>query len=395
MHPKIACTAVHDLGQRHIMPTALSLLASLLLLTGCGQAPVHFFAEGQPATLDAWNLIQIKDGTLSLNAGVVPYDLNTPLFTDYAHKLRTIWIPDGEIASYQPEQALDFPVGTIISKTFYYPVPEGRPAQGNTVLRTSPTLSLLHDETLDLSKVRLIETRLLVHRETGWAAMTYGWNLEQTAATLKRSGDMIDLELLNDDGDREAFTYIVPDQNQCGSCHITDNRSRQLQPIGPKARHLNREFDYREGRQNQLQHLIQLGWLQGVPEGNLPKTSDAMNPHAPLEARARAYLDVNCGHCHSRTGAAITSGLWLDASAQEPSRLGVCKPPIAAGKGTGGHRHDLEPGNADASIITFRMKSNDPAIMMPELGRSVVHQEGLALIAQWIDALEGQCEMTR
>jgi len=387
-------TALHDAGQPRVQ--IAWWLIFLLFLTGCGQqAPVHFFTEGQPPTLEAWNLIQVKNGTLSLNTGVVPYDLNTPLFTDYAHKLRTIWIPDGSVATYHPEQTLEFPVGTIISKTFYYPRAEADATPGNTVARTSPSISFLQNETLALSKVRLIETRLLVHREMGWEAMTYVWNNEHTAATLKRSGDMVDLELVDDNGGREAFTYIVPDQNQCGSCHITDNRSRQLQPIGPKARHLNREFDYVQGRENQLQHLIQLGWLQGTPEGDFPKVSDAMNPHAPLEARARAYLDVNCGHCHSRTGAAITSGLWLDASAQQPSRLGVCKPPIAAGKGTGGHRHDLEPGNADASIITFRMKSNDPAIMMPELGRSVVHQEGLALIAQWIDSLEGQCDMTR
>jgi len=371
-------------------------LVSCLLLAGCGQAPVHFFAEGQPSTLEAWQLMQVKNGVLSLNTGVVPYDLNTPLFTDYAHKLRTIWIPDGKIATYQSEQALEFPVGTIISKTFYYPLVQKGAAQHNAVLRTSPAFSLLHDETLVLSEVRLIETRLLVRREAGWEAMSYVWNREHTSATLKRSGDMLDLELVDDNGTREAFTYIVPDQNQCASCHITDNRSRQLQPIGPKARHLNREFDYVEGRENQLQHLIQLGWLQGVPDmDTLPKTPDAMESRAPLEARARAYLDVNCGHCHSRTGAAITSGLWLDASAQEPSRLGVCKAPIAAGKGSGGHRHDLEPGNADASIITFRMNSNDPAIMMPELGRSVVHQEGVALIAQWIESLEGQCDMTR
>jgi len=372
------------------------LLICCLLLAGCGPEPVHFFAEGQPPTLAAWHVLKVKDGVLSLNAGVVPYDLNTPLFTDYAHKLRTIWIPDGKTVIYQSEQALDFPVGTIISKTFYYPLAEANTTQANIVLRTPPSLSLLHNETLDLAKVRLIETRLLVRRETGWEAMSYVWNREHTAATLKRSGDMLDLELVDDNGAREAFTYIVPDQNQCGSCHITDNRSRQLQPIGPKTRHLNREFDYVEGRENQLQHLIQLGWLQGTPDMNtLPKMPDAMDLRAPLEARARAYLDVNCGHCHSRTGAAITSGLWLDASAQEPSRLGVCKPPIAAGKGTGGHRHDLEPGNADASIITFRMNSHDPAIMMPELGRSVVHQEGVALIAQWIDSLEGQCDMTR
>jgi len=387
----------HDVRRGVMWRGVFLLVFCIVWLAGCGQqSSVHFFAEGQPPTLDDWHLLNLKDGTLSLNTGVVPYDLNTPLFTDYAHKLRTIWVPDGQTAVYQSEQALEFPVGTIISKTFYYPRPEGSTTDSNLVLRTPTSVSVLHDEALLLSRVRLIETRLLVRREAGWVAMTYVWNREQTAATLKRSGDMQALELVDADGVREAFTYVVPDQNQCGSCHITDNRSRQLQPIGPKVRHLNREFDYLGGRENQLQHLLRLGLLRDVPETDLiPKLADAMDPHAPLQDRARAYLDVNCGHCHSPTGAAITSGLWLDAPTREPSRLGVCKPSIAAGKGAGGRLHDLEPGRSDASIITFRMNSNDPAVMMPELGRSVVHQEGLALIAQWIDALEGQCDTTR
>jgi len=95
---------------------------------------------------------------------------------------------------------------------------------------------------------------------------------------------------------------------------------------------------------------------------------------------------------HCRTGPAITSGLWLDAPTQDHLKLGMCKQPIAAGKGTGDRRYDIQPGDADASIIAFRMDSDDPAVMMPEVGRAVVHREGVALIRQWIDALETSCD---
>jgi uncharacterized repeat protein (TIGR03806 family) len=376
-----------------LMVRSMALAGLLLALTGCGKPAVRFFEQGQPPTLDEWQVLRIEGGKLALNEGVVPYDLNTPLFSDYAHKLRTVWMPPGTAAGYQPEHAFDFPVGTILSKTFYYPLPEGGAADGRSVARTPPSQSVLQGETLDLSKVRLIETRLLVHRQEGWVALPYVWNVEQTAATLKRAGDIVELELVGTDGAREALSYQVPDQNQCGGCHITDNRSRKLLPIGPKARHLNRDFDYVDGRENQLAHLARIGYLQGVPaRGDLPRIADAGNPDAPLEARARAYLDVNCGHCHSRTGPAITSGLWLDAPTQDQLKLGLCKQPIAAGKGTGNRLYDVLPGDADASILAYRMDSADPAVMMPEVGRAVVHREGVALIQQWINALPGSCE---
>ncbi|MEA5668573.1 SO2930 family diheme c-type cytochrome [Stenotrophomonas sp. MH1] len=372
------------------------MIGVLLALVGCsGKPAVHFFDEGQPATLDQWHVLRVEGGKLRLNDGVVPYDLNTPLFSDYAHKLRTVWMPEGKAAGYQPENAFDFPVGTILSKTFYYPLPAGGGADAMAVARTPPSQSSLQGEVLDLSRVRLIETRLLVHRQQGWVALPYVWNREQTIATLKRTGDTVELELVDAAGAREALSYQVPDQNQCGGCHITDNRSRKLLPIGPKARNLNRDFDYAGGRENQLAHLARVGYLQGAPApAQAPRAADATDPQASLDARARAYLDVNCGHCHSRTGPAITSGLWLDAPTRDHLKLGLCKQPIAAGKGTGNRLYDVLPGDADASIIAFRMDSDDPAVMMPELGRAVVHKEGLALIRQWINGLEGSCDTT-
>ena len=89
---------------------------------------------------------------------------------------------------------------------------------------------------------------------------------------------------------------------------------------------------------------------------------------------------------------AITSGMWLDASNQDRLKLGFCKQPIAAGKGTGNRLYGIVPGDPDASILAFRMDSDDPSVMMPELGRSVIHREGVALIREWIQAQQGSCD---
>ena len=372
------------------------LVCLLLLLVACKRedAGVHFFAEGQPGTLSEWQVLKVKDGRLTLNQGVTPYDLNTPLFSDYAHKLRTIWMPAGKSARYDAQVAFDFPVGTIISKTFYYPLPAGAKWDGKSVARTNPAQDSFHDGALDLSTVRLIETRVLVRRAAGWEAIPYVWNETQTEATLKRAGAMVALELVGADGSREAVDYQVPDQNQCASCHAIDNKTRAMDPIGPKARHLNRDFAYAGGNENQLSHLSRIGYLTGAPDPKqAPRNANVEDAvHATLEDRARAYLDVNCGHCHSPTGAAITSGLWLEASVNDQLKLGFCKQPVAAGKGTGDHLYDITPGRADASVLTFRMDSDDPSVMMPELGRSVVHREGVQLIRQWIDAQHGSCD---
>jgi hypothetical protein len=103
-----------------------------------------------------------------------------------------------------------------------------------------------------------------------------------------------------------------------------------------------------------------------------------------LNSRARAYLDANCGHCHSRQGPANTSGLYLDITEKDVSHLGVNKTPVAAGRGAGDLQFDIVPGQPQNSILVYRMKTNDPAIAMPEIGREQVHKEGLALIEEWI-----------
>ena len=370
---------------------ALPLLA-LLLLAGCqrGMPPVAFHADGRPPKLSDWHVVEVHDGRLQLNDGVVPYDLNTPLFTDYAHKLRTVWMPKGTTAKYRPTDTLDFPVGTVISKTFYYP----RTADGKfgDVARNDDYSRDFAGQGLDMANVRLIETRILVHRKDGWAAIPYVWNDAQTEATLARTGAVLPLALVGTDNAREDFNYVVPDESQCQSCHAQDWIDRKVHPIGPKARHINKDYHYADGSANQLEHLAKLGYLSGLPAlAEVPRDANWEDTRATLDARARAYLDINCGHCHNANGAANTTGLTLDAGTPEDRHLGICKPPTAAGQGTGDHFFDIVPGQPDESILPYRLSSKEPGVMMPELGRSTVHREGVALIKAWIAAQPGSC----
>jgi uncharacterized repeat protein (TIGR03806 family) len=362
----------------------------VLLLAGCthGAPPVHFFADGRPQHLSEWHVLLRQGGRLTPNERVVPYELNTPLFSDYAHKLRTVWLPPGTTARYSATESFDFPVGTIITKTFYYPRAGAAPA----VARTYDPSHDFRGTGLNLDHVRLIETRVLVRRAAGWVALPYVWNAEQTDAELARTGDELPLELVTASGQREAFTYVVPNENQCAGCHVTNLKTRSIAPIGLKARHLNRDYAYADGAQNQLAHLTRIGYLSGAADAaQAPRNANWLDPSLPLEARARAYLDINCGHCHNPTGPANTTSLTLDAHTPVDRHLGVCKPPVAAGRGTGDHLFDIVPGRPDDSILPFRMASREPGVMMPEQGRDTVHREGLELIRAWIAALPGDC----
>ncbi len=154
---------------------------------------------------------------------------------------------------------------------------------------------------LDLGHVGLIETRLLVRRESGWVALPYVWNAEGTDATLERTGADVPLTLV-DGATRTPFDYSVPNQNQCGGCHVQDFRTRAIEPIGLKARHLNRTFPGEGGEINQLRRLAAEGYLTGVPGSGVPQDANWQDASASVDARARAYLDINCSHCHNRVG---------------------------------------------------------------------------------------------
>ena len=273
-------------------------------------------------------------------------------------------LPPGAHATFSADSVFAFPVGTVIAKTFAFPRDARDPTKGR----------------------RLIETRILKHNAEGWVGLPYIWNAEQTDATLDVAGDTVDVSWIHTDGRTRTNNYIVPNANQCKGCH---KAGETMTPIGPKARNLNRDFAYQDGTENQLAHWGRLGALEGATDPDAaPRLADWANPQSgTLDARARAWLEINCAHCHNPGGPARNSGLDLLASQHNPTAYGIEKPPIAAGNGSGGLAHDIVPGQPDKSILVYRISSTHPGIMMPELGKRLVHDEGVALIRDWIAAM--------
>jgi len=286
--------------------------------------------------------------------GVVLYTLNSPLFSDYASKLRFVKLPAGQSVAYNPDSVLQFPVGTAIVKTFYYPIDERNPKKGR----------------------RLMETRVLLHEPKGWVALPYIWNKEQTDAVLEVAGGSDQVSWIDGAGKKQSLEYQVPNMNQCKGCH---ERSGKMTPIGPSVRQLN------DGQQ--LQHWETAGLLKGLPKDHIPALVNYSDASASLDDRVKAYLDINCAHCHNPTGPARSSGLYLTWDSKDRTAYGFLKPPVAAGRGSGNLSYDIVPGKPDQSILHYRMASRDPGVMMPELGRQLTHHEGVELVRSWISSL--------
>lgn len=339
------------------------VLGLLCLLMGCGRRELATPVEEwePPESLSAFGLFLGTGATQEPAAGVVPYDLNTPLFSDFASKRRFIRLPEGTSAAYDATDEFAFPDGTVIAKTFSYSLDAKDATRGEL----------------------LIETRLLIRRPEGWVGMAYEWNAEQTEATLRLAGKTREVHWRDDQGQERTLSYLIPNVNQCKGCHENE---KVLRPIGPKARHLNREYVYPTGPENQLSHWSKLGILRDAPApGEAPRSAvwnDAST--GSLEARARAWLEINCAHCHNPHGPAKTSGLDLRVAQTDPAKWGVWKTPIAAGRGSGGRSYDIVPGKPDESILLYRLTSTEPGVMMPELGRRLTDATAVALVRDWI-----------
>lgn len=318
--------------------------------------------------LSQYCIASIVDGGIALGPGVVPYDLNTPLFSDYAIKVRGVWVPPGAHASYNDASALDFPIGTILTKSFGF---------ADDMRKSSPVIAW-------------VETRLVISTASGYQAYTYIWDADGKDATLSYSGEVRSTSWINADGGNVTMNYLVPSFVQCKQCHNLDG---VVTPIGPKARQLNKDYDYPDGSENELAHWSRIGILEGAPDASVaPKLPVWNDPSTgTLAERARAYLEGNCAHCHNAEGTAFTTGLFLLASEDASTTYGICKPPVAAGAATGGRSYDIVPGDPDASIMTYRLASTVPQVMMPQIGRSVVDVQGLALVTAWIASLDGGC----
>ena len=289
-------------------------------------------------------------------AGVLPYDLNMPLFSDYALKKRFVYVPKGNAAAFDTTDVLDFPVGSVLIKHFYYDNVNGNE--------------------------KYIETRLLIRQSSGWQAETYEWNAAQTDAKRTVLGGTRNLTAVVN-GQSENFNYLIPNVNQCKNCHNSNNT---IKPIGPMVHNLNKSYDYSDGTDNQLDKWIAQGILESPSFGNIPAFPQMEDASADLNKKARAYLAVNCSSCHRVSGSASNSGFYLEYDNVDSLSLGYFKTPTAAGSGSGGLQYVIDPGHADQSILLYRMISDEVDERMPEIGRDLSHQQGIDLIRDWIDS---------
>jgi uncharacterized repeat protein (TIGR03806 family) len=339
---------------------------------GDGGSAVTPAPEGEPYdALEEWHLF--KDAARQIpSSGVVPYDVNSPLFADYASKRRFIYVPEGKKIGYSPTEKWKFPVGTILVKTFSYLADARDPSKGE----------------------RLLETRLLVHDSGDWTPYTYVWNAEQTEAKRTAAGDTIDSEFIDASGRTVSNGYTVPSGSDCRTCHgklgVTDT-------LGGRTRQLDLDHDYGNGPENQIDHLAKLGWFDSTPEASTQRER-LVDPSgtAPVFERVRAYFDGNCSQCH-QPGDSLgsLSGFWLDYASTAPdqprSNWGFCKQPASAGGATCGRQFDVVPGKPEDSIILCRLESTLGKVKMPPLGRNLVHAEAVTLLRDWIAGMDGEC----
>jgi uncharacterized repeat protein (TIGR03806 family) len=377
----------------------------------------HAAASVNCPTLDQYHLFQDpEDPTSAPNGRSVPFVLNSKLFSDYAVKYRVLYLPPGKTATYQDAGSdkanvgIQFPVGTIIAKTFAF-ANEGNGTQN------------------------VVETRLLIKRVNSrgierWDGLPYVWETDaggKRVARLAMAGGTaaVSWNLTDVDSGRQHVGntpgYLIPNANQCLSCHANSDVDPGAAPIGPKVRFLNRPYrselrndgsdqaQHAVAGKNQIQYWCQNGLLAGctpnltvdpatqianverVPAFNKPGDSGhAANSPRDIEARARAWLEVNCQHCHNPQGFAANTGFYLDSLRRVDNTYGICKRPTATGQeGNGGRTFDIHPANAGDSILPFRIgpEATTPAARMPPLARSVVDQEAYELIQQWIDTV--------
>jgi uncharacterized repeat protein (TIGR03806 family) len=315
--------------------------------------------------------VSLVNGDVAPEAGVTPYTLNTPLFSDYAVKRRTVWMPSGSSATYNATDVFDFPDGTVLTKSFGFP---------DDMRKAQPIITW-------------VETRIIWKQAGTWQGMGYTWDAAQKTATAAPGGvPNFSVSWIDANGQPAGTnSYLVPSVVQCQDCHES---GLAFVPIGPKARNLNGNNAYPgAGTENQLASWTAKGILSGAPDPSAaPKLAVWNDPTTgTLDDRARAYLESNCAHCHSQNGASGYTGLWLSSLETNPGNLGICKKPVAAGQGGCGLTYDIVPGSPENSILHCRLASTELAILMPEIGRSLVDVDGLQLITDWLTSLTGSC----
>lgn len=281
-------------------------------------------------------------------AGLIPYDLNAPLWSDGAGKRRWLALPDGQTIDVRSDGDFEFPAGTVLVKEFSF---DNLP----------------------------VETRLFMRHPNGaWAGYSYEWAADQSDAVLLESGKSKTLP--------NGVVWTFPSGTECLQCHSAAN----LYAAGPKVDQLNRHYTYPTtgDTANQLETLEHIGlFTSSLPDvpGRLPALANALNTERPMATRARSYLDTNCSGCH-RPGGTTQATMDLRASTDTLGTNTCNVVPQHGNLGVSGALL-LFPGNAAQSIISLRTHALDNT-RMPPLGTAIVDAIGTFVVDSWIGSAD-------
>lgn len=313
-----------------------------------------------PATIDLTGCY--ADVTKQIPAPeLVPYDVNSPLWSDGAYKRRFFGLPGTSTIDFTVTGAWVFPDGAILVKEFWLERIRG-----------------------DASSRHIVETRFLVKRGTTLQGVSYQWNDAQTNATLTTGGN-VDYSIQEPDGGITIHTHYFPPVKKCGDCH---NATAGL-VLGPRTVQMNRTFDYGGTIDNQLRAMDHIGlFTTGLPSSPdaLPSMPNPLDAMAPLESRARAYFQGNCAHCHHPGG---PTAMTMDLRYETPfSATNTCNAtPRGGDLGVTGARI-IYPGDPSLSVLYMRMSTRGTN-QMPPLATYLVDTQATAVVESWITSLTG------
>jgi len=295
-------------------------------------------------------------------ADLIEFRVNSPLWTDGAHKRRWMVVPAGETIAAPETGPWTFPRGTILVKEFALQFGDGA------------------------ADVRPVETRFMVKRDVGWEFYAYRWNDEGTDGELV-SGDHTASYDVREGGEARSLDYQFPGPATCPVCHS----AAPGRPLGPRTEQLNRVLPYEDGSDNQLSVLrdAQLIAMEGDVEGDddlerLPRLPDPADGGADLELRVRSYLHSNCAHCHQPEGwssPSLTMDLRYELSLEDTRICDVDTQFLAR------RPKRIAPGDPDSSSVLGRMLELDTD-RMPPVATTVVDPLAVALLTEWIEVVQ-------
>jgi len=292
--------------------------------------------------------------------GLIPYTVNSPLWSDGAAKSRWMSLPTNTVIGFAPNGEWTFPAGTVFVKDFELPVDD-----------TNPKV------------LRRLETRLLV-RDTNGAVYgaSYKWRADHSDADLVTAGTNENISIRTATGIR-VQRWFFPGRQDCLTCHTPASGG----VLGVKTRQLNGDFKYPNGvTDNQLRAWNHAGlFAPKLDERDIPHFTRLVavtDAGAPLEWRVRSYLDANCAQCHRPGGAEA----FFDARIDTPlERQNLVAGPIENPLGISGAKI-IVPHNTAKSILFHRLDLVGN-LQMPPLAKNVIDRNAVSVIAKWIDSL--------